>query len=65
MATGPETNPVPRPALTEGAARVGHLDMRAQADIHSARRTDTPPSVSYSGAIAAGSGSVLLHPVRG
>jgi hypothetical protein len=37
-------------------ARLGPIDMRAQAKVHSARRADTPPSAVASGALAARSG---------
>ena len=30
-------------ATSSSVARFGHLDMRAQAEVPSARRTDTPP----------------------
>jgi hypothetical protein len=42
MATGPETSPVPDPALTESGTCVGQLDLRAQDQVPSALRTDTP-----------------------
>ena len=43
-------------------ALIGLIDLRAQAEVPSARRADTPPSAVASGPIAAGPGSLLLAP---